>query len=250
MNVAHESHHRLRRAGRGEDPVLYPAVRGRDRAQEPGWWRHLRETLADYLTTDQARREMADRGVRSYQDKLARRSRAVLEQRTREGWWLGPAPYGYALEHHWVENRPGRWGWRHRLTVDNARASIVPLIFHWSLHETLSDRAIARRLTDEQHPPPLDPITGHTRPWAPSAVRTILDNPVHLGYVVRDRTRRGQIQPPESWTWSTARTHRALIEPTVFWAVHASRHPGARANAEITNTNNGDGRQHGNREAA
>ncbi|WP_410660920.1 recombinase family protein [Amycolatopsis sp. lyj-112] len=161
--------------------------------------------------------------VYRYQLELKRRSRLALRQRTRDGWWTGTAPYGYTLQHHWVEAESGRAGWRHRLMVDELRAPVVSLIFAWNLYGKRSERTIVRLLNEQKHPQPVDPVTGRARAWSPAVVRTILKNPVYLGYVVRDRTLRGVDQPPEYWTWSQQRCHRALVEPAVFWAAYNRR---------------------------
>ncbi|WP_177231877.1 recombinase family protein [Amycolatopsis saalfeldensis] len=219
---------RPRRVSRRDDPTLCPVAQYRAREAEPrDRWRRLREYLAGRLTAlyenGGGRRDTAHRGVRTYQRELVRRSRAALRQRTREGWWHGPAPYGYTLQPHWVGAGSRRGGRRHRLVVDELRAPVVPLIFTWSLHDKLGDRAIARRLTEQQHPLPVDPVSGWPRAWSWAIVRTVLTNPAYLGYVIRDRTERGVDQPPECWTWSRQRGHPELVAPAVFWAVHTHR---------------------------
>jgi hypothetical protein len=217
MNTTTERGHRPHRVPRRDDPVLYPGAQDRAPDQESrSRCQRLREYLAERLTApyDGGRREFADRGVRAYQRELARRSRGALRQRIREGWWHGPAPYGYTLQGHRAGDR------RPRLVVDELRAPVVPLIFTWSLHGNLSDRAIARRLTEQQHPLPVDPVSGWPRAWSWAIVRTVLANPAYLGYVTRDRTVRGAAQPPECWIWSRQRSHPALISPAAFWAVH------------------------------
>ncbi|KAA9159457.1 hypothetical protein FPZ12_020375 [Amycolatopsis acidicola] len=151
-----------------------------------------------------------------------------LRQLTRDGWWLGPAPYGYVLDHRWVEHHARPGGWRHRLAVDELRAPVVPAIFAWHLHDKLGERAIVRHLVEQHHPQPLDPVSGRLSAWSPARVRTILNNPAYLGYVVRGRKVRGTEQPPERWTWSRQRSHEALVKPSVFWAVYNSRSPWVR----------------------
>ncbi|WP_216215732.1 recombinase family protein [Amycolatopsis aidingensis] len=250
MTTTSDPSTRPHRAARRDDPALYPSVRTRTSTQTPpGWFRRLREAVANYLAARYetgARRDTLDDGIRTYHDELAWRARAVLQERTREGWWLRHAPYGYTLEHHWIDEESGRAGWRHRLAVDQVRAPIVPLIFSWHLHEKLGERAILRRLIEQQHPQPLDPISGRPRAWSLGAVRTILNNPAYLGYVVRDRTLRGQHRPPERWTWSTRPCHRQLVDPAVFWAVYNSRFPGVTAHPTAEHTQ----RQDHDREAA
>lgn len=250
MDITPDPGRRPRRVSRRNDPVLYPVLRNRDREPEmPGRWQRLREYLADYLTAPYDGddwRETAHHGVRTYQRELAWRSCSTLRQRTRDGWWLGPAPYGYALEHHWVEPESGRAGWRHRLIVDELRAPVVPLIFAWYLHDRLSERAIVRLLNQQEHHQPADPVSGRARAWSRAIVRSILDSPVYLGYVVRGRTLRGVAQPPECWTWSQQKCHRALVEPAVFWAVYNSRFRWIPAHPDTDTT----GLENNDREAA
>ncbi|MFD8494852.1 recombinase family protein [Amycolatopsis sp. NPDC059657] len=227
MSITPEPERRPRRVSRRDDPVLYPALRHRERQQgSPGRWQRLREALADYLTSPYAHddwHETVHQGVRAYQRELGWRSRSALRQRTLDGWWLGPAPYGYVLERHWVEAESGRGRWRHRLVVDGLRAPVVPLIFTWYLRDKVGERAIVRRLIDQECPQPADPASGRSRAWSPAVVRGILNNPAYLGYVVRGRTLRGLDRPPECWTWSQQPCHRALVEPAMFWAVYNSR---------------------------
>ncbi|MEC3974353.1 recombinase family protein [Amycolatopsis sp. H20-H5] len=248
MAITPEPEHRPRSISRRDDPVLYPVVKYREgEPASPGRWQRLREALAAYLTApyeDDDRRATVHTGVLAYQQELAWRSRSVLRRRTREGWWLGPAPYGYTLVHHRVDGESGAACRRHRLIVDELRAPVVPLIFTWYLRDKLAERAIVRHLIEQQHPQPADPASGPSRDWSPAIVRNILNNPAYLGYVVRNRTLRGQDRPPECWTWSQQRCHRELVEPAAFWAVYNNRFRWLPAHPNTDNVGlNNDGRE-------
>nr|WP_052478335.1 recombinase family protein [Kibdelosporangium sp. MJ126-NF4]CEL17664.1 Recombinase [Kibdelosporangium sp. MJ126-NF4]CTQ91109.1 Recombinase [Kibdelosporangium sp. MJ126-NF4] len=188
------------------------------------WWRRLRFTLGRAVAGGadvREQRHIRVQAVRDYHRDLARRSQAVLNQRTRNGWWLGPAPYGYRLTQHCADHE-AHPRWRHRLAIDPDRAAVVPAIFAWFVHDRLTDHAIAIRLSTapDQYPRPLDHTTGQPRHWTPAIVRTIRTNPAYLGYAARERTHDGRPASRDEWVWSTEPSHPALISPSTFWAAY------------------------------
>jgi len=212
---------------------------GPDPRLEGGRWRRLRLAVADHLAEpvaadDHQRARLA--GVRAYQRELVARSQAVLRQRVLDGWWLGPAPYGYQRRHDQISDAgTGHPTSGYRLAVDPARAPTVRLIFGWTLHSDLTARQVAGRLAaaPHRHPLPGDPASGQPWPWTPELIRRILTNPAYLGYSVWGRTHHRRRRPQAVWVWSTQQTHPALISSTIFWVVqdrqrldlHATAHP-------------------------
>jgi hypothetical protein len=214
---------------RSDDYFLYPSVLDY-RRPEPrrSWWYRLREELACRIEPDdcgEARRSEATWAIRRYQDELASRSRNVLASLARNGWWLGPAPYGYRLQSCVTDDGHGRRVRRNRLVVDDDRAPVVRTIFTWWVRERVGCSAIASRLAadGQQYPPPVDHSSGSAMPWTPVRVHTILSNPAYLGYAVWGRVRQGRPCHPENWVWSTAPSHPALVEPEWFWTYY-NRH--------------------------
>lgn len=222
-----------KRRNRQADPVLYPHLRAAGWRPATRWgrlWWHLTGDARDANDL-----QVGGRAIGRYHHTLAMRSRWARESHAYQGWWPGPAPYGYHLTQHRVDDEHGREPvWRRRLAIDPRRAPSVPVIYGWSVHDRLSDTAIAVRLAAEHRPPPIDHVTGRVRAWSPAAVRTILTNPAYLGYVVCRRSHRGRPQPPERWLWSPAPAHPALIEVDLFWASHHRHHrPDTPAGAAV-----------------
>lgn len=213
-----------------DDCYLYPALINHYSPEPPlRWYQRARRALAEYLaepTEHIERRWNATNGVRAYQRELALRAHSVLRQRVRDGWWLGPAPYGYRLRQCWVGDRYCRANQRHRLIPDWQRAGTVPVIFDWYVHEHLTERAILARLVahPQQHPQPLDPVTAQQRPWTPDRVRTVLAQPAYLGFSVWGRTTHGQPRLPHGWVWSDQPSHQPLVGPAQFWGAYDRLH--------------------------
>ncbi len=223
---------RRRGAFAGEDWLLYPELIDQDRpAPRIGWWSRLRHATADHLSDPMAdapdRRKQDTRAVRRYQRELGHRAWRTTVVRVTAGWWHGPAPYGYQLRHRLDTDPTGLQGRRYRLILDNRRASVVPTIFSWYVHDGFGDDAIAVRPATDPHayPPPLDPVSGQPCRWTPARVRTILTQPAYLGYAVWGRTRHGLPTPETRWHVSDRATHPALVAPDVFQAAYRRRYP-------------------------
>jgi hypothetical protein len=167
-------------------------------------------------------------GVRRYQQELSWRSTSVRIARVREGWWHGPAPYGYQLSTRQLTDSPDHAGIRHRLVIDEQRAGTVPLIFTWFVRDGLGHAAIAARLAadTDRYRPPARPAG--TRAWPPARIRAILTNPAYLGYVVYGRTRQGRAQIEDRWIWSWQPSHPPLVEETLWWAARDKLYPQTR----------------------
>lgn len=209
---------------RPDDVFLYPALIDRRPGRiQPSRWHRLLRLVADRLGTATARgeeRRIQSEGVRRYQLEVGWRSKAVLISRVRQGWWLGPPPYGYRVTAHRVDDGTGHMVVRHRLALDEERADTVGVIFSWFVRDGLGRAAIAARLAadGDRYPLPVDHSTGELRLWTSVVVHGIVSNPAYLGYVVRGRTRRGRPQPEERWIWSQQRSHPPLVDEMMLWA--------------------------------
>ncbi|WP_372503900.1 recombinase family protein [Actinomadura rupiterrae] len=146
----------------------------------------------------------------------------------RQGWNIGPAPYGYDAERvpHPVPARRAQGKTKSRLIPNPVRGPVVTMIFMWRATERIGYREIADRLDQDpdRFPPPVP-----TRPerrvgrWTRSAVREILHNPKYTGYMVWNRRatkQGGRLNPPSEWTWSPRPVHEPLVAMEVFKAVH------------------------------
>lgn len=221
----------LRGTRRPDDVFLYPVlIDQRPGRRQPSWWHRLLRVVAGRLgaaTAQGEERRIRSEGVRRYQLEVGWRSKAVLISLVQQGWWLGPAPYGYRLTEHRVEDGSGRMVVRYRLALDEERAATVGVIFSWFVRDGLGRAAIATRLAADadRYPPPMDHSTGEPRPWTSAVVSGIVSNPAYLGYVVRGRTRRGRPQPEERWIWSHRRSHPPLVDDVVWWAARDKLYP-------------------------
>lgn len=220
-----------RGAGRPGDVFLYPAlIDQRPGRPQPSRWHRLLRAVADWLGAATARaeeRRIQSEGIRGYQRETGWRSKAVLLRRVREGWWLGPPPYGYRLAPHRVDDGTGHVVVRHRLVLDDERADTVAVIFSWFVRDGLGRAAIVARLAADvgRYRRPVDHCTGELRVWTSAVVNGILNNPAYVGYVVRGRTRRGRPQSEERWIWSLSPSHPPLIDEVMWWEARGQTAP-------------------------
>lgn len=211
-------------ARRPRPPRIDTSRRGR-RWPIRRWLYSVATDLAAPVHEDDRHRIAAD-AIARHRDDLARRGQQAIHRLVRDGWWLGPAPYGYRKHRHTVTDPDGRTRTRHLLDPDWSRAPMVPLIYAWFLIEYMPIARIAARLAadPDRYPPPIDPISGHTRPWTVHAVRRVLTQPAYVGKTAWGRNRRGVRLGPEHWTWSRATSHMPLISWHAFYAAYFQIH--------------------------
>ena len=144
----------------------------------------------------------------------------------REGWNIGKPPYGYQAKSYRHPNpaKADRGATKSRLEPQGARGETVTEIANWRYHEGLGYGAIADRLNVDldKYPPP-EPPGGAARArgaWSKSTVSDLLRNPKYTGYQVfnrrASRSRRGAVNEPEKWVWSSEPVHEPLIPKWMF----------------------------------
>jgi site-specific DNA recombinase len=107
---------------------------------------------------------------------LSERFRRGKLQKARAGQFVGVhAPYGY-------RHLPRRDGVTGRLTIDEAEAEVVRMLYGWLTEERLTLRRILKRLNAG----PWLPRCGR-RPWAAGTVHHILADPVYAGTAYANR---------------------------------------------------------------
>jgi hypothetical protein len=181
-------------------PALPPAPT--EPTRPAGWWSRL--------VHRRAAREA--RLLAAHHAQTTERARLAQIALVRDGYHLGPIPYGYLPLHVPVAGRR-----RVRLVVDLGPASVVAAIYHWRIEDRLTPRAITTRLEGSLDPSlgPVDPASGLPRPWSPAAVARILANPVYTGATVWGRTRAGRPVPPDEWVICLG-AHQPIIDGRTF----------------------------------
>jgi len=193
-------------------PSLPPAPD--EPAARPGWWWRL----VHRRTTREAQLLAAHH---AWTTDRARRAQIAI---VREGYHLGPIPYGYLQRRVPTQDAGHR---RVRLAVNPGRASVVAAIYRWRIEDRLTTRSITTRLHGLAHPALTlrDPNTGDPRPWTPAAVTHILANPVYTGATVWGRTRAGRPVPPDEWVIRLG-AHQPIIDGRTFHRAQLLAPPG------------------------
>lgn len=214
------------------DSPLPPAA---DHAAPPAplsWWRRWCQPPVDTQWQRIAplyQPPQTSRAIRRHHRDLTARATASVTCRVRDGWWIGPAPYGYRpIRTRAFLPATARWAWRTTLVLDPARAAAVPVLFDWHLTGNLDAAALLQRvLADpDRFPPSWQPGRG-LRPWTTACIRTVLDTPAYLGYSVWGRTHHRHPQPVDTWVFSETPAHPALVTAEVFWSAYRLNHPDA-----------------------
>ncbi|MCM3885172.1 recombinase family protein [Frankia sp. R82] len=195
-------------------PALPPAPA--EPARPPGWWSRLVH-----------RRAARDaRLLAAHHADTTERARHAQIALVRDGYHLGPIPYGYLP----LRVGPRRGGERRRirLLLDPGPASVVVAIYRWRIEDRLTPHAIATRLRSVETPAVLriDPATGFPRPWTSNAVTRVLANPTYTGATVWGRTHAGRPVPPDAWVIRLG-AHQPIIDGATFYHAQLLAPPGA-----------------------
>ncbi|CAO5151284.1 Recombinase [Frankia sp. AiPs1] len=194
-------------------PALPPAPA--EPARPPGWWSRLvhRRAARDARLLAAHHAETTER---------ARRAQIAL---VRDGYHLGPVPYGYLPLRVGAAHGTPRRGIR--LLLDPGPASMVTAIYRWRIEDRLTPHAIATRLRSVETPALLrvDPVTRFPRPWTPDAVTRVLANPTYTGATVWGRTHAGRPVPPDEWVIRRG-AHQPIIDGVTFYRAQLLAPPG------------------------
>lgn len=135
----------------------------------------------------------------------------------RDGWHIGPAPYGYRPER--VQTRlPGNHPrYCVKLVIEPGEAAVVELMFFWRAHAGLGIAAIVAALNrrDLRHTP-FHQAANAPRMWTPARVNAVLNHPVYTGRTVWGRTHRRRPAPPAEWIISEPGAQPAIVDDTTF----------------------------------
>lgn len=161
--------------------------------------------------------QIRDHILASYHAANLRAARSATERLVREGWHMGPVPYGYRPHRIRATYSDHHRRMRMRLVPDPATAGAVGQIFDDYVHH-LTLAQIRHRLARSGYPAPAHTTTGRAGPWTSEAVKSVLNNPKYLGYQVWGRHHHGRPAPRHHWVWSHTPAHRALVDAATFTA--------------------------------
>jgi hypothetical protein len=180
------------------------------------WWRFLHPRAARQA-----------RVLAAHHAWTTDRARCAQIALVRDGYHLGPIPYGYLpLRVPPSDATPGR---RTRLATDPERAWVVATIYEWRIADRLPTRTITARLRGSADLVPVDvDAAGFPRPWTAAAVTRLLANPVYTGVTVWGRTRGGQPVPPAEWILGP-NAHQPIIDTRTFFLAQQVAPPDAGA---------------------
>lgn len=159
-----------------------------------------------------------DRVLQCYHARNLAAARQATEMLVREGWHIGPVPYGYRPLRIRITPVGRRPRYRTRLLIEPVEASVVEMIFWWRVHYGLPVDGIVQRLTSARHPAPIRLATIEPDEWTSAVVQTILSNPKYTGYQVWGRTHNGSMVPSEHWVWSGPGAHPPVVDTEIFLA--------------------------------
>jgi site-specific DNA recombinase len=171
--------------------------------------------------------------------ELVEKSRAALEEHTRQGFNTGRPPYGYRAQRlpHPIPAKRAEGKTKTRLLVDPDRAPVVAEIFRLRVAEQLGAGAIASRLNadPDRYPPP------ERGSWNPASVQRMLRNPKYTGHMIWGRTVDQQAgrrvtkrhNPPDTWIWSPQPTHEPIITRALWEEAQTISRRGSRNGATL-----------------
>ncbi len=172
---------------------------------------------------------------------LSDKTRRGMEGQVSRGFSAGGRPYGYRLERH--EDGEGKRK-NSRLVIDEAEAQVVRRIFEMR-KAGMTRRPIARKLNEEGVAPPWPKRGQKQRGWTPNTIEGdrrrllgILNNPLYIGQIVWNRTRKDRnpddpkkriprLRPQEEWLRLNAPGLR-LVSDELWNAVKARQEEATR----------------------
>lgn len=168
-------------------------------------WTRLRHRRCNGQTEDAV--------LTAHHAETTQRARNAITELVRNGYHVGPPPYGYRALRIRITTDTGHGAFRIVLVPDWRTAAVVVHIFSLRVDEGLGFAAIAHRLNNDlrRHPTP----SGSGK-WSAAGVRRVVTNPRYTGRQVWARTVAGQPVPIEQWVTSKPMVHEPLVDETTF----------------------------------
>lgn len=146
--------------------------------------------------------------------KTGMRVHDTMVEMVKEGKFVGgKAPYGYKLVLSGEISNHGRA--LHKLVIVPEQAEIVRMIFSYAVNQGMGFQKIAKTLNETGIPAPA------ASEWKSGTIRSILMNPVYMGYVAYNRRKSGRENgvrlDRKDWTYAKEQNPDLMIVSQEVW---------------------------------
>ena len=146
--------------------------------------------------------------------KTGMRVHDTMVEMVKEGKFVGgKAPYGYKLVLSGEISNHGRA--LHKLEIVPEQAEIVRQIYYYAVKQGMGFQKIANTLNENGIPAPI------LEKWKSGTVRSILMNPIYMGYVAYNRRESGHANTTRldrrDWTYAKEQNPELIIVPQETW---------------------------------
>lgn len=146
--------------------------------------------------------------------KTGMRVHDTMVEMVKDGKFVGgKAPYGYKLVLSGEISNHGRA--LHKLVIVPEQAEIVRQIYSYAVNQGMGFQKIANTLNENGVPAPI------LEKWKNGTVRSILTNPIYMGYVSYNRRKNGHANSTRldrrEWTYAREQNPEITIVPQETW---------------------------------
>lgn len=146
--------------------------------------------------------------------KTGMRVHDTMVELVKDGRFVGgKAPYGYKLALSGEISNHGRA--LHKLVIVPEQAEIVRLIYSYAVNQGMGYQKIAKTLNENGVPAPILEV------WKNGTVRSILTNPIYMGYVAYNRRKDGHAKSTrldrKDWTYAREQNPDITIVSQELW---------------------------------
>ncbi|MDY5101578.1 MAG: recombinase family protein, partial [Agathobacter sp.] len=146
--------------------------------------------------------------------KTGMRVHDTMVEMVKDGKFVGgKAPYGYKLVLSGEISNHGRA--LHKLVIVPEQADIIRQIYSYAVNQGMGYQKIAKTLNEKGVPAPI------LEQWKSGTVRSILTNPIYMGYIAYNRRKNGHANSTRldrrEWTYSREQKPEITIVPQETW---------------------------------
>ena len=146
--------------------------------------------------------------------KTGMRVHDTMVEMVKDGKFVGgKAPYGYKLVLSGEISNHGRA--LHKLVIVPEQADIIRQIYSYAVNQGMGYQKIAKTLNEKGVPAPI------LEQWKSGTVRSILTNPIYMGYIAYNRRKDGHANSTRldrrEWTYSREQNPEIVIVSQETW---------------------------------